>query len=33
MGQAEVNKYINSIQDKNYKFSLNNKIKSMEEQL
>ncbi len=33
MGQAEVNKYINSIQDKNDKFSLNNKIKSMEEQL
>ena len=31
MGQAEVNKYINSIQDKNDKFSLNNKIKSMEE--
>ena len=31
MGQAEVNKYINSIQDKNDKFSLKNKIKSMEE--
>ncbi len=31
MGQQEVNKYINSIQNENDKFYLNDKIKSMEE--